>query len=518
MQQDNLLNSLRDTQKLLDGRMDEIDTLSNVVSLLTPSIDKSVFFNELAEILFSRLQLEYLKFYSYSGELKPAWQMGCFENSISFNEFKAEPDSITAGKMREIVFGTAPEDKVFIPLLFGDTLYGVLSMQYPKETAISMFSRPFYYLLGSFIAAAVKIIDEWRALEDKTEKLAQENRLLKEIITGLGEQENTFVFQSESMNRLIEKVEKIKNIDVDILITGESGTGKDLLTRYIHYSSERKSKPFIAVNCAAIPESLVEGELFGIEEGVATGVNKRKGKFELADTGTIFLDEIGELPLAIQAKLLRLLQDKKVTPVGSDHEISLDIRVIAATNRNVEQLVKDGRFRQDLFYRLNNFPVYVPALRERKEDIVPLLHYFLKYFGKKYSKNGLTVDTGAEKAAKDFLWPGNVRELKNRILQAVIMADEGAVLNAASLGIAYSGVISQEQAGAEHRGDVPLPEGDEIPLWLDNELKRIEKLAFIQALRSSNGVKKAASELLGISLRSFHYKFKIFGITETEYR
>lgn len=380
---ENLIESLRDTQKLLEGRLDEIDTLSSIVRILEPSIDRERFFLELAELLFSRNQVEHIRFYDLKEKPLPLWEIGCFDSEIRYGRFDVEKGAVEASVVREVVFETEKGvSKVFIPLVFGEECFGILSLSYGEGEEVSPFSRPFFYLLGSFNAASLRVVEEWKRISEKNERLSRENQLLKGIITGLGESENSFVFTSAAMNELISRIDRVKDLDVDILITGESGTGKDLLARYVHYTGSRKDKPLIAVNCAAIPESLVEGELFGIEEGVATGVKKRAGKFQMADGGTLFLDEVGELPLSIQAKLLRFLQDKRVTPVGSSVEREVDVRIVAATNRNLMTMVKDSLFREDLYYRLSNIPVEMPSLRHRREDIYPLFLYFFRYFSK----------------------------------------------------------------------------------------------------------------------------------------
>ncbi len=516
--QSSLINSLRETQELLNSRLDEIDILSNIVRLLTPETEKETFYIELAELLFSRNEVERIFFYTYLEKLKPEWQMEMFDSDISFKTFKIEKNILTAIEKKEVIFSEEKnKNAVFIPFLLGSQIFGAISLHFSAAKNLSPFSRPFYYLLGNLNASALKTIDEMKRIKNKTDYLSKENKMLKEIITGIGEQENTFVFQSSSMSDLVEKIDKVKNYDIDILVTGESGTGKDLLTRYIHFSSNRKDFPFIAINCAAIPENLIEGELFGIEEGVATGVKKRTGKFEQADKGTIFLDEIGELPLNAQAKLLRFLQNKTITPVGSIIDKKIDVRVIAATNRNLELMVKDGKFREDLFYRLNNFPVYMPSLKERTEDIVPLFLYFFKFFSKKYNKDNLTLEPNIENSLISYTWPGNVRELKNRVLQAIIIADSGDEISAKSLGIKSANIVVSPQKTEQKA--ISLLESNVVNIsdWMKKEQEKIEKEAFLVALKQAGGVKKKAAEILDMSLRSFHYKIKQLGIKDKEF-
>ncbi len=512
MMQDGLIESLRDTQHLLEGRFDEIDTLTGIVRLIVPEIEADVFFQEFAELLFSRNNVESIAWFTYENGLRRLLTIGCFDNEPKRGGAGAPEDALIAAKNKEVHIAN---HAVYIPLVFADSLAGVIALSYPEKHEISPFSTPFYYLMGAVTTMALRMIDERKRLKDRTELLSKENKMLKEIIVGLGEQENSFVFRSSAMNALIERADRVKNLDVDLLVSGESGTGKDLVTRYIHYSSIRKNGPFIAVNCAAIPESLVEGELFGIEEGVATGVKKRKGKFEMAHGGTIFLDEIGELAPVIQAKLLRFLQDKMVTPIGSSEERKIDVKVVAATNRDLVQLIKDGRFREDLYYRLSSFPLHIPPLRERREDQMPLFLFFFRYFSKKYDKQRIMLHPRIEEAIALYHWPGNVREMKNRVTQAIIIVDDGGMITPELLGIAKG--VSFEIS------DAVVPKKDEpkiinIREWLMLEQRRIERRAFVEALKSADGVKSKAAEILDISLRTFHYKFKELGIADVDYK
>ncbi len=229
---------------------------------------------------------------------------------------------------------------------------------------------------------------------------------------------------SPAMQRVFNMIEMVAKADFTVLITGESGTGKELVARAIHNLSERKDKPFVVVNCGAIPESLLESELFGHKKGAFTGaVSDKKGRFELANGGTVFLDEIGELPLTLQVKLLRVLQDKTIQPVGSDRDVRLDIRIVAATNADLKEKVKDGTFREDLFYRLNVINIELPPLREREEDVILLAQFFMDKFSQQTGKKIVAISEDAVDKLKSYDWPGNVRELENTILRAVVICD-----------------------------------------------------------------------------------------------
>jgi len=231
------------------------------------------------------------------------------------------------------------------------------------------------------------------------------------------------IYKSKKMDEVLKMAIQVAKSDATVLIRGESGVGKELVAEIIHSSSQRKDKPFIKINCAAIPENLLESELFGYKKGAFTGaIIDKKGKFEEAEGGTIFLDEIGDMPLSLQAKLLRVLQSKEIEPIGGKPK-KVDVRIIAATNKNLEEMVKKGSFREDLFYRLNVVPIVIPPLRERKEDIKPLVEYFLEKFNKKYGKN-ISISKGAMRMLEIYHWPGNVRELENLIERLVLTSSD----------------------------------------------------------------------------------------------
>ena len=228
--------------------------------------------------------------------------------------------------------------------------------------------------------------------------------------------------KSRSMKSIFQMVERLGRVDTSVLIRGENGTGKELVARAIHFNGSRKNGPFVAVNCAAITDTLIESELFGHEKGAFTGADQRRiGKFQFASGGTLFLDEIGETTPALQVKLLRVLQDQSFTPLGSNREVKTDVRVIAATNRDLESAIKQGRFREDLFYRLNVMPIFLPPLRNRQEDIAPLVHHFIEKFNLRHSKHIDAISPEALSALEQFHWPGNIRELENAIEHAFIL-------------------------------------------------------------------------------------------------
>ncbi|OQX64196.1 MAG: two-component system response regulator [Desulfococcus sp. 4484_241] len=331
----------------------------------------------------------------------------------------------------------------------------------------------------------------------ETTKLKEENRDLKEKLGSRFKREN-IIGSGPAMTRLLEIVEQVAPSDANILITGESGTGKELVAGAIHYNSGRKDFPFVKINCAAITETLLESELFGHSKGAFTGADKnKKGRFVQADRGSILLDEIGEMPFSMQAKLLRVLQEKEVTPVGGERTFHVDVRVIAATNRNLKSLVDGGRFREDLYFRLNVVNIEVPPLRKRKEDIPELAHHFLKMFAAKNRKpiNGFTRE--ALDALMAYRWPGNVRELMNTVERAVVLA-RTETLSAEDIMLADM----EPEGGADYPGE---PQGP-LPLY------EIEKNAILKTLESVGGNKSEAARRLGITRKTLHNKLKQYGI------
>ena len=319
------------------------------------------------------------------------------------------------------------------------------------------------------------------------------------------QQIDSLIGDSPSFRRVLQAIDSVRESNATILLTGESGTGKEMVARAIHKHGNRADKPFVAVNCAAIPEGLLESEMFGHRKGAFTGaVTDRIGRFQQADKGTLFLDEIGEMPLALQAKILRALQERVIEPVGDPRERKVDVRVIAATNKNLLDAVANKEFREDLYYRLNVFPIPLPALRERVEDIAPLARHFAHSLGAAAGKRITGFSPQALQAMAHYSWPGNIRELQNCVERATIVAS-GAVIEDDDLP-AYLFASSPAGSGAI------LSEGASVPPDLDAALAEVEKAYILAALAQSNGVQAAAAQLIGISERSFWYRLKKLGI------
>jgi two-component system response regulator PilR (NtrC family) len=315
------------------------------------------------------------------------------------------------------------------------------------------------------------------------------------------------------IEKIYQLIRKVATSNTNILISGESGTGKELVARAIHLNGPRKNKPFVAVNCGAIPESLIESELFGHVRVAFTGaVSDHTGLFKQADQGTIFLDEVGELPLHLQVKLLRVLQDKSFTPVGGSKPLKVDVRVISATNRDLRKELEEGRFREDLYYRLNVVQMVMPPLRSRREDIPILAHYFLRKFADSHDKKVEEVSSGALMQLMNYSYPGNVRELENILEHAVAVTNKN-ILTEEDLPQHLKGVSITEDVEIFEKTAPGGPENFfSKGLSLDTELETHEKCILLGALKRANGVQKKAAEILGINYRSLRHRLEKYDL------
>jgi len=335
------------------------------------------------------------------------------------------------------------------------------------------------------------------------EKLKAQNTFLKEELEK--REELLFDTHSTELQKVYETIYNLHDINSTVLLTGESGTGKEVVARLIHRSSSRRAGSFVPINCGAIPEQLIESELFGYEKGAFTDAKQRtKGKLEIADGGTLFLDEVNELPSKAQVSLLRFIQERVVVPLGSTRQVHVDVRIIAASNKDLAQLVRQGRFREDLFYRINVIPLAMPPLRRRTEDIVPLAQWFLRKFSREYNRPIHSLSKSAETALKKYDWPGNIRELRNCIERASIIGnseylDTTDLFLPGSCAEAEGGGAAGQNTSREHcRGcfeDLGI-----IPL------KRLEKEYIRFVVQELGGNKSRAAEKLGVSVRGLRYK------------
>lgn len=373
-----------------------------------------------------------------------------------------------------------------------DTTVIMITAYASHETAIEAMKLGAYdYITKPFKIDEIKLVIK-KALEKK--KLERENtRLRKELETQYGF--GNIIGRSPSIVKVFELIKRVSELNVSVLITGESGTGKELVAKAIHYSGSRHEKPFVPVNCGAIPESLMESELFGYKKGAFTGaVRDKRGLFEEAHGGTIFLDEIGDLPLHLQVKLLRVLEEKKIRPLGGTEAVNIDVRVIAATNKKLEDEVTSGRFREDLFYRLNVIKIVLPPLRERKIDVSPLAIHFINKYSVDMEKDIRGISPKALEILENYHYPGNVRELENIIARCVALES--------------SNVIRQETLPqlVTGRDYLDLDTSFASNSSLDTLLGDVEKKMIEKALRTTNGNKTEAARLLGITLRSLRYR------------
>jgi DNA-binding NtrC family response regulator len=365
------------------------------------------------------------------------------------------------------------------------------------ETAVAAIKAGAYdYITKPFRVEEIEVVLQ-RALE--YQRLNHENISLRKQLKAKYKFEN-IVSDHENMQNIFELVEKVSDSDSTVLIYGESGTGKELIARAIHYNSYRQDKPLIPINCGAIPADLLESELFGYEKGAFTGATQlRMGRFELAHGGTVFLDEIGEMSPALQVKILRVLQEREFERVGGTRTIKVDVRIIAATNRNLEELVATNQFREDLFYRLNVIPIYLPPLRERRSDIPLLVAYFIDRFNadKKRHLEGITPE--ATEMLMRYHWPGNVRELENLIERITILKGQG-VITPEDLPDKLSHSMSNGVVP-----DVDIPNGG---LDFDHAVQMFERQLLMKALQRTQGVKSKAAELLHMNRTTLVEKVK----------
>jgi two-component system response regulator PilR (NtrC family) len=379
-----------------------------------------------------------------------------------------------------------------------DTVVIMITAFATTETAIAAMKEGAYdYITKPFQVDELRLVVE-KALEKKL--LSAENRQLKSQLRQLGKR--NLVGTSPCMQRVYDLVARVADTKTNVIISGESGTGKELVARAIHESSERRERPFVAVNCAAIPENLLESELFGHVKGSFTGaVQNKAGLFEVADGGTLFLDEVGELPPPLQVKLLRAIQEKKIRRVGGTSDRAVDLRILSATNRRLEDEVAAGRFREDLYYRLNVIQIALPSLRERMDDLPLLVHHFVERFARELGKPVRGFSDAAMERLVGYRFPGNVRELENVVERAVALS---------------RGEWIEPDALPPTLVDPPRPAGREriaaSGVKLEQILDEFERGLLLEALERAGGVKKRAAQLLGVSFRSLRYRLEKLGL------
>lgn len=387
---------------------------------------------------------------------------------------------------------------------YPDLVFMIITAFGTTESAVEAMKLGAYdYITKPFKIDEVRIVIG-NALRSKN--LEVENRTLKK------EMQKEFSFQSlvgnsDKMHQIYDLIKRVSQTPTNVLITGESGTGKEMVAKAIHVNGPLKNKPFVTINCGAIPENLMESEMFGHKKGSFTGaIQDKVGLFEVADGGTLFLDEVGELPLTIQVKLLRAIQERVIRRVGATEDQKIEVRIIAATNRDLEEMIKEGTFREDLFYRLNVILIKVPPLRERSDDVSLLAKHFLQKYSTRFGKPVNGISDEAMKTLKKYDYPGNVRELEN-IIERTVALEAGSTILPESLP-PFVNTPSGRKLASSHEIEI----GDD-GIDLERIIGQMEKELLIKAIHKANGVKKKASKLLGITFRSMRYRCDKYGLS-----
>lgn len=380
-----------------------------------------------------------------------------------------------------------------------EEVIGTFQVLNKKDGAFTKDDEEILQALAAHVAITIETVQLVEELKRHREQLLEENTQLWKEVEGRFSTQN-ILGTSPQIQNIVRLIEQISDSSVNVLITGESGTGKELVAKAIHYNSSRARNPFVALNCAAVPESLVESELFGIEKGVATGVERRIGKFEAANGGTLFLDEIGDLSLAAQAKILRVLQEGVIEHIGGRKEIPVDVRVLAATNKNLEAEIKKGNFRKDLYYRLKVVHIQMPALREIPEDIPLLANYFLDKYCQEMKKELKKPTPGALRCLINYVWPGNVRELENEMKRLVVLTPRR--------------IITEENLPEALResGNNKVPSRLMSTRRLKDRVEEFEKQIILEALETCRQNQKQTAKLLGLSRQGLINRMKRYSI------
>ncbi len=499
-----IIDLLYETSKILASSLDYLKNIEKIIKLvknytnleyITVRIeDKET--NELKVLSHTDIELPHLRYKKGEGITGRVWKYGVpvVIQDISKEEKFMNKTLLEKYKGKKLAF-------LAVPIKVENKVIGVLSAYKIAEDnesfdmyikLLSMIAN----ITGQFIKLYIDIKQEKARLEREKQDLKKQ---LEKILSS--SQIEGIIGKSKAIIELSQMIKKIAPTSATVLLTGESGVGKEVFAKAIHYNSPRASKPFIKINCAAIPEELLESELFGYEKGAFTGATTtKKGKFELADGGTIFLDEIGDMPLSLQAKILRVLQEKEIERLGGSTPIKIDVRIIAATNKDLEKMVYEGTFREDLYYRLNVISVHIPPLRERKEDIPLLVYYFLDRFNREYSKE-LTISDSLMEKLIEYNWPGNIRQLQNTIERMVILAKDK--------------ILTEKDLPVDIKKQLKTSTGvktKEEKLELPKTVEELEKEAIIKALEQTGYVIKKAAQKLGMTPRQVRYRMEKYNI------
>ncbi|RMH79489.1 MAG: AAA family ATPase [Acidobacteria bacterium] len=492
-------------------KFEELTIINEVAKIFSKGLELKKALEEVLKVLYSFWNIRHSYIALYNREFRALRIVGAFgltEEEIEKGIFKrgegivgkvykdGVPVVLSDIKVKDYLNKTGLRERlegketlIAVPIRLGGEIIGVLAVFKVFERESVEKSVELLMILGSMVGMLYKLDER---ISQERQEWEEEKRLLTKA---LGERYNVegIVGKSLAVKNLLELIERVAQTDVNVLITGESGTGKSLVAKAVHFMSRRKDKPFVTINCSAIPESLLEAELFGYEKGAFTGAfSSKKGKFELADGGTIFLDEIGDMPLGLQPKLLRAIQDKEMERLGGEKTIKVDVRIISATNRNLHEMVLKGSFREDLYYRLGVVPVHIPPLRERKEDIPLLVDHFLEVFGKRYNKR-IRLEPKVMEILINYPWYGNVRELENFIERLVILKERT---------VRESDLPPYILAPPREEGHKNMPQ----------VIENTEREEIIKALEKTGYVKSRAARLLGYTLRQLDYRLKKYHI------
>lgn len=391
-----------------------------------------------------------------------------------------------------------PRSLLVVPFSYAGRVIGVINLSDSEPNAFEPRHERLLVIAANSTALAFETARLFAAVAESREQLEEENEALKQQISGHVSIKG-LVGDDPKFQRVLQLMSKVADTSATVLISGESGTGKELFARALHAESTRRDAPFVAINCGALPESLLEAELFGIEKGVATGVDARAGTFEQAHGGTLFLDEVGDMPLSVQVRLLRVLQERQITRVGGKKIVDVDVRVIAATHRDLASRIESKAFRQDLYYRLKVITLDLPSLRERPNDILTLTRFFIHRFTTRHGRPLRKVSTAAARALMGHDWPGNVRQLEHAVEQAVLLSD--------------SEMLQPEDFGLQttHNLGLNISFPDEIAslsVLRTQAEQLLDRELLSRALEKANGNRTKAAELLNISRRSLHYKLQ----------
>jgi Nif-specific regulatory protein len=499
------LSILFEITQILDSSLDLRDVVEPVLEVITRSLDMKLATLTLLSRQTGEITIEAAWGLSATQKRRGRYKLG---EGITGKVIQTGKPAVVPRISDEPSFldrtgaraGAGEHSFICVPIKIGREVIGALSADRPAAAppALQEDAR-ILSIVASLIAQAVRLR---QSAQEERERLVQENLRLQDELKDRFRPSN-IIGNSKAMQEVYQLIAQVSPSDTSVLLRGESGTGKELVAHAIHYASRRAAKPIVKVNCAALPEGVIESELFGHEKGAFTGaVAARKGRFELAQGGTLFLDEIGDLSAAMQIKLLRVLQEKEFERVGGTTTIRADVRLIAATNRDLEELIEKEHFRQDLYYRLNVFPIHIPPLRERRTDILQLADYFAERYSRQNHKNVRRISTPAIDMLMAYHWPGNVRELENCIERAVLLSDDDVI---------HGHHLPPTLQTAEASGTVPRG-------TLRVTLERVEKELLVEALKSSRGNMAAAASALGVTERIMGLRVRKYRIEARRFR